>query len=76
VNPVATLLVRIGWSTGELAARLDVSPDTTNQWARGRRAPPPGVVEWLAAIADAIASADSQPAGWDGVRPGRRGAAT
>jgi transcriptional regulator with XRE-family HTH domain len=75
VNPVASLLARIGWTTGELAIRLDVSPDTTNQWARGRRAPPPEVLAWLADVATAMASADSQPVGWNGVRPGRRGAA-
>ena len=74
MTPLAKLLARIGWTTGELSARLDVSPDTTSRWARGTRTPPPSVLVWLAAIADAVATVDSQPAGWDGVRAGRRAA--
>ena len=72
MTPIATLLARIGWTTGELAARLDVSPDTASRWARGTRTPPPSVVAWLAEIADAVAAVDSRPAGWEGVRAGRR----
>jgi transcriptional regulator with XRE-family HTH domain len=72
VTPLATLLARIGWTTGELARRLDIPPDTTSRWARGTRTPPPDVLTWLAEVADAVASVDSQPAGWEGVRVGRR----
>ena len=72
MTTTATLLARLGWTTGELAARLDVSPDTARQWASGRREPPPNVAPWLARLADAIGAVESQPAGWTGVRVGRR----
>ena len=75
MTPLATLLARIGWTTGEVAARLDVSPDTARQWASGRREPPPSVLPWLADVADALATVDSQPVGWEGVRAGRRAGA-
>jgi transcriptional regulator with XRE-family HTH domain len=74
VTPLAALLARIGWSTGELAARLDVSPDAARHWASGRREPPPSVLAWLEDIADAVASVAQLPPGWEGVRPGRRAA--
>ena len=55
-----------------LAARLDVSTDTTRQWASGRREPPPDVLAWLKDKADALDSAPPRPVGWGGVSPGRR----
>ena len=72
MTPLAALLAQIGWTTGELAHRLDVSPDTTSRWARGTRGYPSSVLTWLAEIADAIATVDSLPVGWQGVAPGRR----
>jgi hypothetical protein len=54
VTPLALLLGRIGWTTGELAARLNASPDTTRSWANGRRSTPPSVLPWLGEIATAM----------------------
>ncbi len=58
------LLDRIGWTTGELAERLQVSPDTTGQWRRGRRSPPPSVLVWLTEVAVAVETAGAMPPGW------------
>jgi transcriptional regulator with XRE-family HTH domain len=68
MTPLAALLARIGWTTGELAGRLDVSPDTTRQWASGRRTPPPDVMLQLEPVARAVERAWRQPDGWNGVR--------
>jgi hypothetical protein len=72
VTPIAALLARIGWTTGELATRLDISPDTSGRWARGTRGAPPSVIAWLGDIADAVETIAPLPVGWDGVRTGRR----
>jgi transcriptional regulator with XRE-family HTH domain len=72
VTPLAALLARIGWTTGELAARLDISPDTTRSWANGRRSTPLSVLAWLADVAAAVTKVRPKPAGWEGVRPGHR----
>jgi transcriptional regulator with XRE-family HTH domain len=68
VTPLAALLARIGWTTGELAARLDISRHTTGQWATGRRGAPLSVLAWLADIADAVDSVAPLPVGWADLR--------
>ena len=68
MTPLATLLAHIGWTTGELARRLSVTDGTVRNWVTGRRSPSLSVLVWLAEVADAVASVDSQPAGWEGVR--------
>ncbi len=71
---IVALLARIGWSHTVLADRLHLSVDTTYGWVRGRRSTPPDVLTWLEQIAMAVESVGELPAGWSGVRPGRRGA--
>lgn len=75
MTQTAALLARIGWTAGELARRLDVARDTAGDWVRGRRAPPPHVLTWLADVAQGVEGAGEQPPDWRGVRPGRRVAA-
>lgn len=58
------LLVSIGWTSEELAARLDVSTDTVRKWRRGRRTPPDSVLDWLGHVAECQARAGSAPADW------------
>lgn len=69
---LATLLDRIGWTTGELAERLGVSGETANQWRRRHRSPPPTVAPWLRRIAEGVEAAGPVPPNWTGVRTGRR----
>jgi hypothetical protein len=54
MTPLAAQLASIGWTTGELAARLGSSSDTTRSWANGRRSTPPSVLRWLGEIAAAV----------------------
>lgn len=58
------LLADVGWTTDELATRLHVNPDSVAKWRRGRRTPPPALLDWLAQIAEAQARAGPVPAGW------------
>ena len=71
-DALRSVLARIGWTTGELASRLDVSADTTNQWARGRRSAPPVVLVWLEQVASGVEAAGPTPPDWQGASPGRR----
>jgi transcriptional regulator with XRE-family HTH domain len=64
MTPLATLLARIGWTPTELASRLQVLPGTAQQWARGRRDPPPIVLDRLELVARAVEGAWRAPDGW------------
>jgi transcriptional regulator with XRE-family HTH domain len=61
---LADLLDDIGWSNGDLARRLDISPDTVSKWAKGRRDPPQPVMDWLGQLATCHARAGPHPKGW------------
>jgi len=53
-TPLASLLARIGWTTVELARRLDVSDSTVRSWVIGRRAVPQSVLFWVGRVAKAV----------------------
>ena len=71
MTPLATLLARIGWTTGELARRLDVPARTIRQWHAGTRPTPLNVLDRLARVARTMDAVWSLPVAWTGVRPGR-----
>lgn len=60
MTPTAALLARIGWTASEAARRLGRSETVVRGWVHDRStrgnpsAPPPPVLAWLAALADAI----------------------
>jgi hypothetical protein len=54
MTPLAAMLARIGWTTGELARRVGVAESTTRSWASGRRACPQSVLFWVGAVARAV----------------------
>lgn len=58
------LLAEIGWTSAELASRLDVAPDSVDKWRRGRRTPPPALLVWLAHVAECQDRAGPHPVGW------------
>jgi DNA-binding transcriptional regulator YdaS (Cro superfamily) len=64
MTPLANLLDLIGWTTGELAARLGVAPATVRSWCSGRREVPVAVVAWLGEVAAALARVDPPPERW------------
>ena len=70
-NSTRALLAEIGWTTGELARRANVSEDTAGQWARDRRPTPKIVTQWLHQIRDAIALCGPSPPDWRGAALGR-----
>jgi transcriptional regulator with XRE-family HTH domain len=72
VTPLAALLARIGWTPTELATRLEVLPGTAQQWARGRRDPPPIILDRLELVARAVEGAWDATDAWGWVRGGRR----
>ena len=57
------LLWVVGWSSSELARRLDVLPETARAWLKGRREIPPRVIDWLRGHAD-YHLAHRLPADW------------
>ena len=71
-SSLGMLLERIGWTTGELAARLGIAPATVRDWVSGRRAAPPAVLEWVAHVAAAVEACGPQPEGWSNPGVGRR----
>jgi hypothetical protein len=57
------LMVMIGWSSAELARRLDVNPETARQWVSGRSRMPEIARAWLEDLA-ACHLARLKPSGW------------
>lgn len=59
-TPLQPLLDRLGWSRQHAASLIGCSETTVRQWASGRNsrgnpcAPPPEVVAWLHACAEAV----------------------
>jgi hypothetical protein len=70
-SPLGILLIRVGWTSAELAHRLRISPDTVSQWLR-RRTPPPMILIWLEQVAAGVDGAGPAPADWNGLRRGPR----
>lgn len=58
------LMRELGWTPTDVAWRLRVTPDTVNQWSRGRRVPPPVVLDWLAHVVNDPDHAPPHPRGW------------
>jgi DNA-binding transcriptional regulator YdaS (Cro superfamily) len=56
-------LAHIGWSQHALARRLGVREDNVRQMARGARAVPPPIADWLEALG-ACHAARPLPDGW------------
>ncbi len=58
--------VRIGWTTGEVAARLGLDADnsTVRAWDTGRRAAPPSLLARMEEVARAVERAWRLPDGW------------
>ena len=57
-------LAALHWSQRGLADVLDYSEGTVRGWARGARAVPPEVAEWLETLA-AVHVAHPAPKGWN-----------
>jgi transcriptional regulator with XRE-family HTH domain len=58
------LMAQVGWTSAELAWRLNVAPNSVDKWRCGRRTPPNAVLAWLAHVAECQAGAGSAPPGW------------
>lgn len=63
---MAALLRRIGWSSNELARRLDVSYRSLNGWLHDTRPIPENLAEWLREVAAAQGMAPPLPKDWKG----------
>jgi transcriptional regulator with XRE-family HTH domain len=63
-DELAEILKAIGWSSAELARRLNVRHDTVMSWLNGRRRVPDNLSAWLIKVRDAVGSAPPLPDGW------------
>ena len=63
-DEMAATLKAIGWTSGELARRLDIRADTVQSWLIGRRPIPPNVERWLYQVRDSLSTAPQWPDGW------------
>ena len=48
------LLLKIGWSNGDIGRRLGCSQVTVRRWIMGQAPVPDGIIAWLQPIADSI----------------------
>jgi plasmid maintenance system antidote protein VapI len=55
------LLKEIGWTAGEAARRLNISPKTMRDMATGRRPIPERIGAWLQAVAAMMRTAPPPP---------------
>jgi len=60
---IGWLIFVIGWSSSELARRLDVSNESARSWISGKRGVPETVVNWLEDLAK-YHQQHKQPVGW------------
>jgi hypothetical protein len=63
MTPLATLLVRVGWSARELASRVGVNERTAQRWVVGSTPCPAEIVRWLGGLADFI-EGNPPPVSW------------
>lgn len=63
-DEMAEALKAIGWTSGELARRLDIRADTVQSWLIGRRPIPPNVERWLHQVRASLSTAPQWPDGW------------
>jgi len=64
-DEMAALLLKLGWSSHELARRLSVRPHSVAGWTSGRRDIPPNLADWLELRARLEEDAPPLPDGWE-----------
>jgi ribosome-binding protein aMBF1 (putative translation factor) len=57
----------LGWSSGELARRLNIREDSVRQYISGKRNIPDGLGVWLDACVEIARTMPKHPEGWRAV---------